>query len=234
MVILPSRQPLDLLHSTHRVSLARAARQHRLQARRVRLANPGRTADSVSRARPASRDRGGSLVSRMARSVSKDSPDNADRRASRDNPARRDRRDNPVSQMVGSISEDNPANRDRQDRRDRLVNVVVSLVNRMDSCEHRGNQPVPSALRDSRRPANRARPNRQRARSRNVLTPMMKRRRVSARNRGPAQFRLNKRPSQYSAASFKGCGYCEAVCTTGNSTKLTAGPPSNILMVAFL
>ncbi len=86
-----------------------------------------------------------------------------DRRDSRD---RRDRR----------------VRRDRRDRRDRRANVV-SLVSPMDSCEHRGNRPVPSVPRHSPPPANKARPNRQQARSRNVRTLMTKRRRASATNR---------------------------------------------------
>jgi hypothetical protein len=191
-----------------RVSSVRVARLTRLGARRVRLGNLGSRMGRCAR-----RD---NLASRRALYTRRDNQGSQDRRASRDNAANQDK---PASR----------ANRDKPVSRDN----VVSLVSPMDWCEHRGNRPVRLALRDSR-PLNRVRPNRQRPRSRSAPTQLTKKRRASATNRRPAQFRLDKRPSRYSAAFFKGRDYRAAVCTTGKSTKLTAEPPSNILMVAFL
>jgi len=137
---------------------------------------------------------------------SQDSRDNAanqdsrDSRDNRDKPASKANRDKPASRhnAANRDSRASQANRDKPASPDNVVSLAVSKANRMDLCEHRGNRPVRLALRDS--PVNRVRPIRRRPRSRSVLTLLTIKRRASATDRRPAQFRLNKRPSQCSAA----------------------------------
>jgi hypothetical protein len=171
-----------------RVSSVHVARLTRLRARRVRLGRLGNLGSRMARC--ARRD---NLGSRRARYTRRDNQGRRDKSASQDyvvSLANRDSQDKPASRdyVVSLAKWDKRANRDKPASQDN----VVSRVSPMDSCEHRGNRPVQLALKDSLRdsPVNRVRPNRQRPRSRSVLTQPTRKRRVSATNRRPAQFRL--------------------------------------------
>src|SRR5882757_1193778 len=164
-------------------------------------ANRASQTGKANRDKPSSRDNAANRASRTSK-ANRDKPSTPDNAASRDKRARASsqaNRDKPSSR-------DNAANRDKRARASSQANrekpssrdKVVSLANPMDLCERRGNLPVRLALRDS--PVNRVRPTRQRPRSRSVLTLPTKKGRASATNRLPLQFRLNKRPSQCSAA----------------------------------
>src|SRR5882757_2539635 len=220
-VIPPLRQRRDRRRSMLRVSSVHAARLTRLGAVRVRLGSLGNLG-KANRDKPSSPDNAANRASRTGK-ANRDKPssrDNAANRASRtskanrdkpstpDNPASPDKRARASSQANRDkpSSRDNAANRDKRARASSQANRdkpssrdnVVSLANPMDLCERRGNRPVRLALRDS--PVNRVRPTRQRPRSRSVLTLLTKKGRASATNRLPLQFRLDKRPSQCSAA----------------------------------